>query len=213
MAWLLSIVAIVFAAVLVYPYLGLDPGSSRIEVGDNLRYSVLVVHIFAATAALVLGPVQFMPKVRARKRIHRTLGRVYLFAGVLPSALAAIPVAMWSGQLLTQIGLSTAAILWLVTGGLAYRAARRRDFIAHRAWMMRNYALTFLAVTSRVLVPVMLLAQIPFTGADPASIGALASSMIPVGQTAGWILNLMVVEFLLRRGPARRGRPAGPDVS
>jgi hypothetical protein len=73
--------------------------------------------------------------------------------------------------------------------------------------MMRNYALTFLAVTSRILVPVILLAQIPFTGADPAAIGSLTPSLIPVGQTAGWILNLMVVEFLLR------SRPAGPGVS
>jgi uncharacterized membrane protein len=212
-AWLLSIVAIVFAVVLVYPYAGLDPASSRIDVRNNLQYAVLVTHIFTATVALVLGPLQFLPKIRARKRIHRTLGRVYLFAGVLPSAVATIPVAMWSGQLLTQIGLSAAAVLWLITGVLAYRAARRRDFTAHRAWMMRNYALTFLAVTSRILVPVILLAQIPFNGADPAAIGSLASSLIPVGQTAGWILNLMVVEFLLRRRPARRDRLAGSSVS
>jgi hypothetical protein len=78
---------------------------------------------------------------------------------------------------------------------------------------MRNYALTFLAVTSRILVPVILLAQIPFNGAAPAAIGSLASSLIPVGQTAGWILNLMVVEFLLRRRPARRDRLTGSSVS
>ena len=171
-AWLLSIVAIVFAVVLVYPYAGLDPGSSRIDVRDNLQYAVLVTHIFTATVALVLGPL-----------------------------------------LLTQIGLSAAAVLWLITGALAYRAARRRDFAAHWSWMMRNYALTFLAVTSRILVPVILLARIPFTGADPAAIGSPASSLIPAGQTAGWILNLMVVEFLLRRRPARRDRLAGSSVS
>jgi len=202
-AWLLFIVAVVFGLVLAYPYLGLDIGDSRLEVRGNLQYSVLVAHIFTATVALVLGPLQFMPKVRARKRIHRTLGRVYLFAGVVPSAVAAIPVALWSGRLLTQIGLTTAAVLWLITGGLAYRAARRRDFSGHRTWMMRNYALTFLAVTSRILVPVVLLAQIPF-GADPASIGERAASMIPIGQTAGWIINLSLVEILIRRGAARR---------
>ncbi|HEY3481815.1 MAG TPA: DUF2306 domain-containing protein [Streptomyces sp.] len=136
-----------------------------------------------------------MPKIRARRRVHRILGRVYLFAGVLPSGLATIPVALWSGRLVTQIGLATAGFLWLVTGGLAYRAARRRDFAAHRAWMMRNYALTFLAVTSRVLVPVLLLVQAPFGGVDPGS----AATLIPIGQTLGWVVNLAVVEVLLRR--------------
>ncbi|GAA2331419.1 DUF2306 domain-containing protein [Dactylosporangium salmoneum] len=198
---LLLIVAIVFGLVLAYPYLGLDAASSRIDVHGGLQYSVLVAHVFTATVALVLGPLQFAPKVRARRRLHRALGRTYLLAGVLPSALAAVPVAMWSGHLLTQVGLTTAAALWLVTGGLAYRAARRRDFAAHRAWMMRNYALTFLAVTARVLVPVLLLAQIPFGGAEPGSIGERAPGMIPIGQTLGWIINLIVAERLIRRRP------------
>jgi uncharacterized membrane protein len=206
MVWLVFIVAIGFTAGLIYPYLGLDVDRSRVEVRDGVRYAVLVAHIFTAAVALVLGPLQFIPKVRARKRVHRTIGRVYLFAGVAPSAVAAIPVALWSGRRLTQIGLITAAVLWLVTGGLAYRAARRHDFNAHRRWMLRNYALTFLAVTARILVPLLLLVQILFGGADAASIGARAPSMIPIGQTVGWIVNLIVAEGLIRRAP-RTGRP------
>lgn len=205
-AWLLLIVAIGFGLVLTYPYLSLDLDNSRLDVRDSLQYAALVTHVFTAAVALVLGPLQFIPKIRARKRIHRTIGRVYLLAGVLPSALAGIPAAVWSGRPITQIGLTTAAILWLITGGLAYRAARRRDFVAHRAWMMRNYALTFLAVTSRLLTPVLLLVQVPLGAADLGSIGERASSMIPIGQTLGWILNLILVEIVIRRG-AHRTRP------
>ena len=211
-AWSLAVVAVGFGLVLIYPYLGLDSADSRIAVRDDLRYAVLVVHIFPAAIALGLGPLQFVPRIRARRRIHRTIGRIYLFAGVLPSAVASIPVAIWSGQLLTQVGLTTAAVLWLSTGGLAYRAARRHDFAAHRAWMMRNYALTFLAVTSRILVPMLLLAQALAGGADPGSIGERAPAMIPVGQTLGWVVNLIVAEFLVRRGrrlsAPRSARPA-----
>ncbi|WP_204287061.1 DUF2306 domain-containing protein [Microbispora amethystogenes] len=195
--WLMLIVAVVAASVLVYPYLGLDIDDSRLDVGGSLHYYVLVGHIATAAVALVLGPLQFVPRVRARRRIHRTIGRAYLLAGVLPSAAATIPVAMWSGRVVTQIGLTTAAVLWLVTGGLAFRAARRRDFVSHRDWMTRNYALTFLAVTSRVLVPLLLLAQIPFRGAG--AVGELATSMIPIGQTLGWIVNLVVAEGIIRR--------------
>jgi uncharacterized membrane protein len=205
--WLMLIVAIVFTGVLIYPYLGLDTADSRIDVRNTLQYAVLVTHIFTAAVALTFGALQFIPRIRAHRRIHRTIGRVYLLAGVLPSAVATVPVALWSGSLLTQISLITAAVLWLITGGLAYRAARRRDFADHRAWMMRNYALTFLAVSARIFVPLLLLAQIPFGGVDAGSIGSKATSMIPVGQTLGWIINLIVVEIILRRTPARRKRP------
>lgn len=197
--WLMLLVAIVFGVVLVSPYLLLDIGSSRLDVTGDVHYSVLVTHIFTALIALVLGPLQFIPAVRKRRRTHRTIGRVYLLAGVLPSAVTAVPVALLSGRLITQVGLIIPAVLWLVTGGLAYRAARRRDFEQHQNWMMRNYALTFLAVSSRILVPLLLLAQIPFGVGAAASIGDNAQSMIPYGQTLGWVINLIVVEAFIRR--------------
>jgi uncharacterized membrane protein len=204
--WLMFVVATVFGGVLVAPYLLLDIDSSRLDVGGEAHYAVLVLHVFSAFIALVLGPLQFIPAIRARRRIHRTIGRLYLFAGVLPSALAAVPVALLSGRLITQIGLTVPAILWLVTGALAYRAARRHDYAQHQNWMTRNYALTFLAVTSRVLVPLLLLAQIPFTAASADSIGDNAPSMIPIGQALGWIVNLIAAEILIRR---RRGGVIG----
>ncbi|MET7338931.1 DUF2306 domain-containing protein [Nonomuraea sp. NPDC005650] len=211
--WLLFMVAAVFGAVLVGPYLGLDIDDSRLDVSGRPHYYLLVAHIFTALVALVLGPLQFIPAIRTRGRVHRTIGRCYLLAGVLPSALAAVPVALLSGRLITQIGLVIPAVLWLITGRLAFRAARRRDFVRHRNWMMRNYALTFLAVTSRVLVPLLLLAQVPFSDTVSAgSIGAGAQSMIPIGQALGWIVNLVVVEILIRRRGARRAHAATTDA-
>ncbi|AXG80863.1 DUF2306 domain-containing protein [Streptomyces paludis] len=206
--WLLLAVAVVFSLVVAYPYLGLDVHRSRIEVSGGLHYGVLVTHILTAAVALILGLLQAVPKVRARRRIHRTVGRCYLAAGVLPAGLTAIPVALWSGRLLTQIGLTTAAVLWLLTGALAYRAARRRDITAHRDWMTRNYALTLLAVTARLLVPLLLLAQIPLGTVTPGELGQKAASMIPVGQTLAWIVNLAIAETLIRRRH-RRSAPSG----
>jgi len=203
--WLLFAVAAVVAAVLSYPYLGLDVTRSRLDVPAGLHYGVLVVHVFTAAVAVVLGPLQFVPAVRAHRRTHRAIGRCYLLAGVLPSALAAVPVAAWSGNLLTQVSLSTAAVLWLGTGALAYQAARRRDIARHRAWMMRNYALTFLAVTARLLVPLLLLVQVLLGDGDNGPIADRVAGTIPVGQTLGWIVNLAVVEVLLHR---RNLRPA-----
>lgn len=205
--WLLFVVAAIFGALLVSPYLRLDVDSSRQGVDGELHYALLVAHVFTALVALILGPLQFIPAIRARRPIHRTIGRVYLLAGVLPAALTAVPVAMLSGRIITQIGLTIPAILWLVTGALAYRAARRRDYAQHRDWMMRNYALTFLAVTSRVLVPLLLIAQIPFTTGGVGSIRDNAPAMIPIGQALGWIINLIAAEILIRR---RRRRAVSP---
>jgi uncharacterized membrane protein YozB (DUF420 family) len=176
--WLVLGVAVLAGAAMAAPYAGLDIRASRLPVRDQVHYGLLVAHIGTALVGLVLGPLQFVPAVRARRRVHRRIGRTYLLAGVLPSAL-------------TVIG-------WLVTGALGVRAVRRGDVQAHRDWMLRNYALTFLAVTARLLVPLMLLASLPFGGSPSAVTG-----LIPLGQVLGWVVNLAVVEVWIRR---RRGR-------
>ncbi|QYN40525.1 DUF2306 domain-containing protein [Pseudonocardia sp. DSM 110487] len=201
--WLMLLVAVVAGAALAGPY---ALGSSRIEVDGGPHHALLVAHIFTATVALVLGPLQFVPAIRARRRWHRRIGRTYLMAGVLPSALAAVPVALLSGRLVTQVGLVIVAIGWLVTGGLAVRAIRRGDVAAHRAWMTRNYALTFLAVTARIVVPILLLTGLSTGAITPADAPAAVTSLIPVGQVLGCVINLIVAEVLIRR--ARRGRTA-----
>jgi uncharacterized membrane protein YozB (DUF420 family) len=193
------VVAVVAASVLVAPYLRFDPGSSRLPVTSEAQFALLVVHVLAAGVALALGPLQFIPAVRRRRRWHRRIGRVYLLVGVLPAGLAGIPVALLSDRLLTQVGLVIPAVGWLVTGWLAVRAVRRGDVEAHRSWMTRNYALTFLAITARVLVPLMLLGRILLTGADPGSLGSEVPSLIPLGQVLGWIVNLAVAEIVIRR--------------
>jgi uncharacterized membrane protein len=205
--WLMLLVAVVAGAVMAAPYVLLDVGSSRVEVEGGLHYGLLVTHIFTATVALVLGPLQFVPAIRAHRRWHRRIGRTYLLVGVLPSALAAVPVALLSGRLVTQVGLVIVAIGWLVSGGLAVRAIRRGDVAAHRAWMTRNYALTFLAVTARIVVPLVLLTGLATGAIAPADAPAAVASLIPVGQVLGCAINLVVAEVLIRR---RRSMIAGP---
>ncbi|AZM49861.1 hypothetical protein DMB38_32400 [Streptomyces sp. WAC 06738] len=207
--WALSVVAAVAGTVLVVPYLTFDAGDSRLDVGGDLHYGVVVGHVLTAFVALVLGPLQFVPAIRTRRRVHRALGRTYLLAGVLPAALTGIPAALLSGRVLTQVGLTIPAVGWLVTGWLAYRAARGGDFESHRRWMTRNYALTFLAVTARAVVPLLLIAGAPFRDTEAGGPAAdTVTDVIPVGQVLGWIVNLAVAELLIRRRRARA--PAAP---
>lgn len=199
LVWVLLVLAVVVGSAAISPYLLVDITTSRLEVTGELHYALLVAHIFTAMIALVLGPLQFVPAIRARPGWHRRIGRVYLLAGVIPSGLFGIPVALLAERLLTRIGLLIPAVAWLVTAGLAVRAIRRRDVEGHRSWMTRNYALTFLAVTARLLVPLILLAQLPFSGGTLASAADSVPSLISVGQVLGWMVNLVIAEIVIRR--------------
>lgn len=194
LVWAVWVVAVVVGSVAIAPYVLLDTAAGRLAVLGELHYALLVGHIVTAMVALVLGPLQFVPAIRARRGWHRRIGRTYLLAGVLPSGLLGIPVALLSERVLTQVGLLIPAVAWLVTAGLAVRAIRRGDVEGHRSWMARNYALTFLAVTARILVPLMLLAQAPFAAPAPDPAAA-----VPVGQVLGWVVNLVIVEIVVRR--------------
>lgn len=199
----MAVLALGVGGVIVAPYLGLDPAASRVGLrpGVTLHWPVLVTHIFAGTVALVTGVPQFIPAVRRHRRLHRALGRVYLGVGVLPSALTGLVVALLSTTgLTTQVGLFVPAALWLVTGWYAYRAARSRRFATHREWMIRNYAITYLAVTARLWVPILMLVQLPVLGSRyGGDVNALVDASIPVGQWLSWVVNLIVAEVIIQR--------------
>jgi hypothetical protein len=95
---------------------------------------------------------------------------------------------------------------------IAWRAIRGGDVGRHREWMLRLYAITFFAITTRMLVPLMLLAQVPVMSRwYDGDVQAAVSGSIPVGQWLGWMVNLAIAEWVIRRTRTRRLRPVdGP---
>jgi len=152
-------------------------------------------HIFASAIALALGPAQFSARLRqGRPALHRWIGRVYLGVGVGVGGLAGLVMATHaSGGAWARLGFGSLAAAWLCTGAVAYQAARRRSFVAHRRWMVRNFALTFAAVTLRLYLPSSFVAGIAF------------ESSYPVIAWLCWVPNLVVAELLFNR-PVTRGR-------
>ena len=142
-------------------------------------------HIFASAVALVLGPMQFSARLRAaRPRLHRWLGRLYLGVGVMVGGGAGLFLAFNAfGGLVARLGFGCLAALWLYSGFRAYRAIRARDVAAHRRWMVRNFALTFAAVTLRLWLPASMVLGIPFQNA------------YPVIAWLCWIPNLLLAEL------------------
>ena len=165
--------------------------------------AALYAHILGGAIALIVGPLQFWRGLRSRlPRVHRWLGRTYLGAVALGGAaglvIAPVSQAGWVGF----FGFGTLAVLWLVTGWRAYRAIRRRDVASHQAWMIRNYALTYAAVTLRIWLPLMIMAPL-LTGAPFDFDAAFANAYAAVPFLA-WLPNLVVAEWLIRR----RGLPS-----
>ena len=112
----------------------------------------LVVHIVGATTYALLGILQFLPRFRRRHPAwHRRAGRVLAVAGLLV-AISAIWMTLFyeaqpgTGDLLYVLRLVFAsAMAACVVLGVA--AVRRRDIQAHRAWMIRAYAIGLAAGT------------------------------------------------------------------
>ena len=194
-------VGLVAAPVLAYPYLSLDRASSRIDVATELLYGVLVVHVLTAATAMLLGALQFVPRIRAPLGRHRAIGRTFLALGTVAFALTGVPLALSTPDgNLTRFGTLVPALLWPVVAVMGLRAARCRDVVRHREWMTRLYALTFFAITARLLVPVLLLAQLPVMGRwYDGDVATAVTASIPVAQWLGWPVNLVVAELCVRR--------------
>jgi len=157
----------------------------------------LYTHVFASSLALLAGPLQFSSRFRQRYgRVHRWLGRAYLGIGVLLGGLSGLYLAAFAfGGITARLGFACLALSWLYTGMRAFLSIRRGAVAAHRKWMVRNFALTFAAVTLRIYMPLTIMSGIPF------------ATCYPFIAWLCWIPNLLVAEALFNRAPRYPGRP------
>jgi uncharacterized membrane protein len=157
----------------------------------------IITHIAASMVALVVGPLQFLARLRKKRAlaVHRWLGRAYLLGVLVGSGTGFYMAWLSYGGLPAHLSFATLATWWFVTGLVAYRHIRAGRIEAHRRWMLRNYALTFAAVTLRLwLVLLIFPLGVPYEEA-----------FVTVSWIC-WVWNLAAAEWLIHR---RRTPPAG----
>jgi uncharacterized membrane protein len=163
----------------------------------------LIVHIVGAAAYLVIGSFQFVPRFRRRHPgWHRRAGRVLAVAGLMVAGSALWMTLYYAekpgtGSLLYVLRLvfGAAMIACLVLG---VTSVRRGDIVAHRAWMIRAYAIGIAAGTQAITGGI----RTAFFGT-----GVLAGD---IAMGAAWFINLGIAEWIIRRS---RSFPAQQRVA
>jgi uncharacterized membrane protein len=200
---LLAAIPVVIGTVRVVEVLG-GPELIPSDVRFAASPAPVVVHVVAAIGYAVLGAFQFSSGIRRRHPgWHRRAGRVLVVLG-LAVALSGLFMTLFFARkegtgdllqvfrLLAGAGMAGSIVLGLV-------AIRRRDVPTHRAWMTRAYALGLGAGTQALTVGF---------GEAVFGSGPIRTDLM---LGAGWAINLVVAEWLLRRpsgrSQARRLRP------
>jgi len=165
----------------------------------------VVVHVISALMYSILGAFQFSSRFRRRRPgWHRRAGRVLVVLG-LAVAFSALWMTLFYPR---QPGTGVLAYVFRLAFGsgmaasivLGLAAIRERNVARHRAWMTRAYALALGAGTQTFTLGI---------GHAAFGTGEVATDL---SLGAGWIINLAVAEYAIRRSGGRQ-RPSRENPS
>jgi hypothetical protein len=137
----------------------------------------------------MLGVFQLSKWLRSRYlKWHRNAGKVYVFVVLLLTAPSGFVMSLYAnGGWLPGLGFALLALLWWLFTFKGYRHALTKNWDAHRAFMLRSYALAFSAVTLRLYSFFFALA------------GYRGESVYTFIAWACWVPTLVVVEGCIRK--------------
>lgn len=149
------------------------------------------IHILSGIVFMLLGPLQFIPSIRRHwPKIHRITGRVFILCGLI-AAITALGVEFGfplRGGYFKRAAMVLFSLALLAALAIAWRAAVRRQIDAHRAWVVRAYAIGLSLSTTRLyFIPAYLISG------NPSQFEAATVTW------AGFLLNCFVAEWIVRR--------------
>ena len=143
---------------LTLPYLGFDTDVDFLLTKQKIihikhwRYS-FYIHILFSIFALAAGLTQFSNYILIKhKKIHRSMGYIYVIDVLLLAGPSGLIMGFYAnGNAMAKISFMLLASLWIVFTAMAYKTALDKNFMKHRNWMYRSYALTLSAISLRLL--------------------------------------------------------------
>jgi uncharacterized membrane protein len=210
-----NIIVIIFAifvlAVLAAqwpPFITFNPQAGRLSSATHpWFFPVLMIHIVASTVALIACVFQPWQWLRTtRPRVHRIVGRIYVFAGVFPAAVAALLLAIvWFNNPITSVSDTLSSTLWLVITAYAFRLGRQRRFADHRRWMLRSLALTASIIVNTSAGVFLGMFLTPLLASKFAGSTAVLNEVWSgLDVWVGWTISILAVEWWLERDLLRR---------
>jgi hypothetical protein len=155
-----------------------------------------VLHLAFALPVVLGAPLQFIGPFRLKApRWHRAVGKAYV-VGASVAALLAIYLGAVVGEYEgSRLSLALTGSLWLLFTVGAWRFAVARRFTAHRAFMIRSYAMALVLVWLRLMYDMQ--DYLFFYVTDPDMRDATR-------EWASWVVPLLVVEGWLNWVPQLR---------
>lgn len=195
--WIVGTLLSVAIALASYRYLfGVGPMPANV-VANGFSDPWLLLHVASSATALLVGSFQFAAPIRARwPRYHRWSGRVYVATCLVGSVSGQMLAWGTTAGPLAGVGFGLLSALWLWTTARGWQLAMQRDFVEHRRWMIRSWALTLAGVTLRIQLGIAFALGIPF------------ETSYPVIAYLCWVPNLIVGELYLLSDRRRSTPPA-----
>lgn len=154
---------------------------------DHWRIAFFI-HVYASMWVLFAGFTQFSRQLQKNNPgLHRALGYVYVVDVLLVTGPAGLLMGFYAnGGLFSRIAFVLLAILWIYFTAMALIKAKKKDFKAHRNYMIRSYALTLSALTLRA-----------WKYAITNSIELPPMDVYRAVAWLGWVINLGVAEYII----------------
>jgi uncharacterized membrane protein len=195
--WVIMTLACVYIAIFfASPYLTFNPEVYFAEQREPyLRHEfALGVHVLSGILALLIGPFQFVGRLRRRfVRVHRFMGATYVASATAlgVSGLILAPTA-YTG-LVASAGFTVLDLAMLFTTWTAVRMIVAGRYGEHRRWMIRSFSLIMAGVMLRVWSPIYIAL---------AAAGVVDFSFETAYAAIAWLCwvpNLMLAIWFTRR--------------
>lgn len=170
-----------------------DVAFLRIKMDQvKLPYYILSfkAHVFTSFFLLLAGFTQFNKWIRAQYRnLHRYLGWSYIVILLVFSAPSGIVLAYHAnGGWTSQLAFILLSVLWFYFTLQALRYAVKKNWMKHRNFMIRSYALTLSAISLRLFKLIIVSIWEP----PPMDVYRIVAWL-------GWVVNIIIAEIIIHK--------------